>query len=164
MAKESARDMIHRIGEKAGDLLKKRHIPDWLKIILLLLDDAAVLLVIVLFLVMGGIQIPLPIIIFLSVLAAAFVYITNKLILADFRRKPVTGHERMTGLEAIVTKRLSPQGTVFVLGENWKAVSLDDNIELDEIVEIVEVDRLLLRVRRKGKTGGGNETSASSGA
>jgi membrane-bound ClpP family serine protease len=148
MHKNSAWDIIRLIGEKAGNLLKKRQIPDWLKIILLLLDDAAVLLIIVLFLVMGGIQIPLPIIIFLAVLAAAFVYITNKLILADFRRKPVTGQEKMEGLEAIVTKRLSPRGTVSILGESWKAVSLDGDIEVDETVKIVAVDRLLLRVRR----------------
>jgi membrane-bound ClpP family serine protease len=153
MDNHSAEYIFRLMGKKVIIGLQKWHILDWLKIILFLLDDAAVLAIIVLLLVFGGIQIPLPVIIFLAILAAAFVYIINKLILADFRRKPVTGHEGMIGMEAIATKRLKPTGTVAVLGEYWKAVSLNGNAEVEETVEIVAVDRLLLRVRRKAKGG-----------
>jgi membrane-bound ClpP family serine protease len=63
----------------------------------------------------------------------------------------------MAGLEAIVTKILKPMVTVAVLGESWKAVFLDGDIEVDETVEILAVDHFLLKVRRS-TAAGSNET------
>jgi membrane-bound ClpP family serine protease len=55
----------------------------------------------------------------------------------------------MIGLEGRVIKTLTPIGTVIVGGEYWRAKSVNGNIGVDESVEIVGVDRLTLKVKRK---------------
>ncbi len=42
---------------------------------------------------------------------------------------------------------LNPVGAIFAEGERWRAISIDDNIDIDENVEIVGVDGLTLRVK-----------------
>lgn len=141
--------MIHFFVKKGNIKLIKRTVAAWLKIIIFLLDDAAALLLIILLLRFMRIQIPLPIVILIAILVGAFVFIVHKAVIPDFRRRPVTGQEGMIGLEGRVIKTLTPVGTVIVGGEYWRAKSVNGNIGVDESVEIVGVDRLTLKVKRK---------------
>jgi membrane-bound ClpP family serine protease len=141
--------MIHFFVKKVNIKLIKRTVADWLKIIIFLLDDAVALFLIILLLRFMRIQIPLPIVILLAILVGAFVFIVHKAIIPDFRRKPVTGQEGMIGLEGRVIKTLTPVGTVIVGGEYWWAKSVNGNIGIGESIEIVGVDRLTLKVKRK---------------
>jgi membrane-bound ClpP family serine protease len=129
--------------------LIKRTVTDWLKVIVFLLDDVVALLLIILLLRFLKIQIPLPIIIVVAILIGTLLFIIHRAILPDFRRKPVTGQEGMIGSQGSVVKPLSPIGTVIVEGEHWKAKSVDGSIGVGENVEIVGLDGLTLKVKRK---------------
>ncbi len=122
----------------------------WLKVIVFLLDDVVALLLIIFILRFLKIEIPLPIIVIGAILIGTLLFIIHRAIIPDFRRKPVTGQDRMIGLKGRVTKTLNPTGNVAVEGEHWKAKSVnDDVIGADESVEVVEVNGLMLLVSRK---------------
>ena len=55
----------------------------------------------------------------------------------------------MVGLVGEVVKSLKPDGVIRVSGEYWQAKSLEGDIEAGEDVEIIDIDRLNLEVRRK---------------
>jgi len=128
----------------------KRSIADWGKVLLLLLDEAVVLLVIILALRFFGIRVPLPITILMVLVVGTLVFIIQRAVIGSFHRRQVTGREGMIGLEGIVVEPLTPVGAIAVQGENWRARSVDDNIQVDENVVIVELDGLTLKVKRKG--------------
>jgi membrane-bound ClpP family serine protease len=138
--------------KKVNKKSTKVTVTSWLKVIVFLLDDVVALLIIVFILHLLKIQIPWPIIITAAILLGVLLFIINRAIIPDFRRKSVTGQEGMIGLQGSVIKTLSPIGTVLVEGEHWKAKSVDGKlIRTDESVQVVEVDRLTLLVRRKPK-------------
>ena len=128
--------------------LIKRTIKDWLKVLVLLLDEAAALLVVVLVLRFLEIKIPLPIMVTAGLLVGILVFIIHKAVIPSFHRKIVTGSEVMIGKPARVVKPLTPAGTVAVDSEHWRAKSIEGNIETEETVEIVGLDRLTLQVKR----------------
>ncbi len=130
----------------------KRTITDWLKVLLLLLDEAAALLLAVWVLHLLKIQFPLPITIILGLLAGILIFIIHKAIIPSFHRHIITGSEGMIGRQARVVKPLTPVGTVAIDGEHWRAKSIDDNIDTDENVEIVELDQLTLKVKRRNQS------------
>ena len=51
--------------------------------------------------------------------------------------------------EGKVIKKLDPVGVVFVQGEYWNAKSVDGIIDADETIEIVRLEGLRLKVKRK---------------
>jgi membrane-bound ClpP family serine protease len=55
----------------------------------------------------------------------------------------------MLGRTAIVKELLNPEGTVLFEGELWTAKSISGNIQPEEEVIIIKVDKLLLTVRKK---------------
>ena len=55
----------------------------------------------------------------------------------------------MIGEHGRVVKPLTPAGVISIHGEYWNAKSVDGNIEVNEGVEIVEIDGLMLRVKRE---------------
>ena len=124
---------------------------DWGKILILLLDEAAVIVAILLILHFLGIQIPVPIMIGGGIIVVTFVFIIHIAVIPSFHRKQVTGREGMIGEQGRVVEPLNPVGTIIVKGEYWSAKSVDDRIEADENVEIVGLDGLTLRVKRKGR-------------
>ena len=128
---------------------RKRTIADWLKVLVLLLDEGVALLLVILLLRFFEIRIPLPITIVIALLLGTLVFITHKAVIPSFHRRPVSGSEGMIGTQGRVVKPLTPLGTITVDGEYWKAKSVDDNIEVDENVEIVGLDRLTLKVKHK---------------
>ena len=127
----------------------KRALGDWLKVLVLLLDEAAVIVLIILALRFFGIQMPLPITIVISLLAGGFVFIIHITVIPSFHKKQVTGQEGMIGVEGRVLEPLTPIGLILVNGEYWNAKSVNDTIEVDEDVEIVGVEGLKLKVKRK---------------
>jgi membrane-bound serine protease (ClpP class) len=65
------------------------------------------------------------------------------------RSKVTTGHEGLVGETAVAKSDIDRAGTVFVRGELWNAES-DEAIAVGESVEVVAVDGLRLKVRRRG--------------
>jgi membrane-bound serine protease (ClpP class) len=84
-----------------------------------------------------------------AVLAGALIFMIHKVVIPDFRRRPVTGREGMIGTQGRVVKTLSPIGTIIVGGEYWRAKSVNGSIEVGENVEIVGLNGLTLKVKRK---------------
>ena len=63
--------------------------------------------------------------------------------------KPRTGHQGLIGEIAVAKEPLAPEGKVFVHGELWNATS-DETVPVGSKVEVVEVENLLLKVRKIG--------------
>ena len=129
-------------------MVEKRTFGDWLKVLVLLLDEAAVLAVVFLALHFFNVQIPLLLTIFLVLIIGVFVLLIHIRVIPSFHLKQATGREGMIGLQGRVVQPLTPVGAIYVKGENWKAESVGDYIEVDEDVEVVEIEGLLLRVVR----------------
>ncbi len=67
--------------------------------------------------------------------------------------KPVSaGRKDLVGRTAVVDTALNPQGLVLVEGERWSAVLDKGHAEPEEEVVISHVERLKLRVTKKGST------------
>jgi len=65
--------------------------------------------------------------------------------------KPVSaGREDLVGRTAVVDTALNPQGLVLVEGESWRAILDKGHAEPEEEVVISHVERLKLRVTKKG--------------
>ena len=94
--------------------------------------------------------IPLPIMIGGGIIVVIFVFIIHIAVIHSFHRKQVTGREGMIGAQGRVVESLTPVGAIMVKGEYWRAESVDDNIGVDENVEIVRLEGLTLKVKRKG--------------
>jgi len=122
---------------------------DWLKVMILLLDEVAVLVILFLALRYFGVELPLPVTVILALLAGVLIFMVHKAVIPSFHRQQVTGREGMIGMQCKVVEALTPLGVVTVVGEHWKAKAADEDIEVDEDVEIVAIDRLMLSVRRK---------------
>jgi membrane-bound serine protease (ClpP class) len=76
------------------------------------------------------------------------------------RKKPLTGKRGFVGEIGVVKERIDPpkEGRVFIAGEWWKAIA-DKTIEEGEKVEVLEVDRLIIKVKKLNN--GGNNGSKS---
>ena len=107
------------------------------------------LLLVVLALRFFGIGVPLPIMIVLALILGVLVFIIHVAVISSFHKRTVTGSEGMVGVQGRVVELLNPVGAIFVEGERWRAISLDDTIDVDENVEIVGLDRLTLKVKHK---------------
>ena len=129
----------------------KRSIKDWLIILVLLLDEVAALLLLLLVLWVFDIQIPLPIMIVIALLLGGFAFIIQKAVMPVLHKKRITGSEGMIGLTGEVIEPLTPVGIVRVGDEYWKAKTVNENIAVGEEVEILRLDGLTLKVKRKGE-------------
>ncbi len=129
-------------------MVDKRTLGDWLKVLVLLLDEAIVVALIFLALHFFDVQIPLSIMILVALPVAVLVFIIHIKVIPSFRRKQTTGREGMIGLEGRVVQSLTPVGVIYVKGENWKAKSVGDYIEVDVDVEVAGIEGLTLRVVR----------------
>jgi len=64
------------------------------------------------------------------------------------QRKPTTGLEGMMGESGEATTDFTPEGTVRVRGELWRAIAPDGNVGKGDTVVITAVEGLRLRVRK----------------
>jgi len=84
-----------------------------------------------------------------GVVTALFVFIISKGLLIQ-RKRATTGLEGMIGAVGEAREDLAPEGLVFVKGEYWKGVSVDNEvIKKGEEVFVEGVERGRLLVRRK---------------
>jgi membrane-bound serine protease (ClpP class) len=82
-----------------------------------------------------------------SLAVGTFMFIVGSLAVRAWRRPVASGMEGLQGEIGEVRTPLTPQGKVWVHGEYWTAQS-DEEIEVGQKVQIVEVDHMILRVRR----------------
>ncbi|MFC1860153.1 NfeD family protein, partial [Chloroflexota bacterium] len=80
--------------------------------------------------------------------AAFFAFAISRVIRVH-RRQASTGREELIGKTAVVKVALEPEGTVFLKGERWKAISEMGRVEPGETVFITRVDGLILHVNKK---------------
>jgi len=85
------------------------------------------------------------------ILIGGFVAFAVLRIASTYRRKATTGREDLLGRTAEVRRKLNPEGTVFLEGELWNAVSNSGLIETGEEVVVVKVNGLKLTVTKKAK-------------
>ncbi|MFH1894075.1 MAG: nodulation protein NfeD [Candidatus Zixiibacteriota bacterium] len=79
---------------------------------------------------------------------AAFFLIAIRYIFKAHRMQVTTGGEGLIGQSAEVKERIDAEGLVYVSGALWKAVS-DEPLEVGTKVEVVSVDGLIVKVKRK---------------
>ena len=77
----------------------------------------------------------------------SFVLAVSYLVFRSQKAKPTLGMDGLIGEIGVARGKLSPRGTVFVHGETWKAEA-NEAIESGEKVQVVGIDRMLLRVKR----------------
>jgi membrane-bound serine protease (ClpP class) len=94
-------------------------------------------------------QISKPIIFAAVGTTAAFFLFALGAILKAMRRKPTTGKEGLIGTTGKAVSDInSTDGKVFIRGEYWNAVS-DNKIKKDTEVEVVEIDGLKIKVKKR---------------
>ena len=128
--------------------LMKRTFRDWVKVLVLLLDEVAAVVIVIVVLRFLRVEIPLPVVIVIALIAGALVFVIHFAVIPSFHRKQTTGREGMIGTRCNVVKPLKPTGIIMVMGERWKARTLGENIEAGEDVEIVGINGLMLTVTR----------------
>ncbi len=121
----------------------------WLIILVSLIDDIVILAVVIGVLWYFKVKLPIWAMIFIGLALATFIFVRTWVVLPSLRRKKVTGAEGMIGMTGEVVTSLKPNGVIRICGEYWNAKSLDGDIETDEEVEILGIQRLKLEVRRK---------------
>lgn len=82
------------------------------------------------------------------IIAVVFTLVISRIVRAH-RLQASTGREELGGKRAVVKVALDPEGTVFLKGERWTAISEAGRIEPGEEVIVTGVDGLVLRVIKK---------------
>lgn len=93
-------------------------------------------------------QISLQLIIAVALLTAAFFLFAVGAGLRAQRRVIRTGREGLMGATGVARTEINPEGTVFLQGELWSAISDGEPIPNGARVQVVGVEGLRLRVRR----------------
>lgn len=89
-----------------------------------------------------------------AALTAFFIFALTFALKAQ-RRRITTGMKGLIEEIGSATTDLSPKGRVFVHGEYWNAQSCEGVIKKGEEIEVVDVERLRLKVKRKKPEEGG---------
>lgn len=93
-------------------------------------------------------RVSLKVIIPAVAVTAGFFLFAAALAIRARRRKVVTGKEGLVGMTGIARTPLAPQGTIFVAGEHWTAVTESgETVPSGTPVEVVAMERLTLTVR-----------------
>ncbi|MFC1908663.1 NfeD family protein [Chloroflexota bacterium] len=134
------------------DKREKKPARVWPTVMAALLDDIVILAIVLLALWLFKVKYtPLNITI-ITLLFGGRVYMTYRAVKHSIHRKKIIGPEAMIGLECKVIEPLTPFGMVRFEAEYWKAKSVDEDIDIDEVVEILEINKLVLNVTRKKAT------------
>lgn len=91
-----------------------------------------------------GLEVLVPTIAAVSIFFAAVAFLAIRAISA----RPKTGSPALIGETGVIKEWSHGQGKVFVHGEYWNATA-DEMLEAGTQVEVVSVDRLLVKVRKK---------------
>jgi membrane-bound serine protease (ClpP class) len=95
-------------------------------------------------------KISMKIIIGVTVTVTVLFLIAISLAIRTHRKKPTTGKEGLVGEEGTVIEALSPEGSVEVHGEIWKAYALT-SIKRGKQIVVEEVDPKYLRLKVRAK-------------
>ena len=90
-------------------------------------------------------RLSLSLVVGVTVFTALFFVVGLGLAIRVQRKRPTTGAEGLVGEEGVVTASLTPEGTIKVRGEIWKAVS-EGNIETGSKVKVKAVNGMLVKV------------------
>ncbi len=71
------------------------------------------------------------------------------------RRRITTGMKALVGEIGSAATNLNPKGRIFVHGEYWNAQSCEGVIKKGEEIEVVDVERLRLKVKKQKPEEGG---------
>ncbi|MCJ7498877.1 nodulation protein NfeD [bacterium] len=98
-------------------------------------------------------KLSLSLVVGVTVFTALFFILGLGLVIRDKRKKPTTGAEGLIGETGVVTVPLTPQGTVKVHGEIWRAEA-QGQVEAGCKVRVKAVEGMLLTVEEIGPEGG----------
>jgi membrane-bound serine protease (ClpP class) len=84
------------------------------------------------------------------IITGALTFIVHRAVVAH-RKQAKTGREDLIGKTATVKVALNPEGTVFLKGEHWTAISESGEVKPGEEVVIKRIDGLTLYVIKKQK-------------
>jgi membrane-bound serine protease (ClpP class) len=96
-----------------------------------------------------ALRVSLRVILPLAIVSGVLFAVAAGMSARTLRRRPTTGREGMIGLVGTAATDLSPKGTVDVRGELWNATA-EGPVGTGEAVEVLAVEGMALRVRRKG--------------
>lgn len=126
-----------------------RKLKEWLIVLALLADDVAIAFIVLLVLRLLNVTVTMPVVIFLAAFLVALTIVLHRLVIPALRRKKTSGAEGMVGLEGEVMDALKPSGLVKVKSECWKAISIEGEIKAGEKVEVLGIEGLTLKVKRR---------------
>jgi len=101
----------------------------------------------------GNLKPPLLVVLPGSLTLAAFCFFATRLAIAARLAPLATGVEGLKGEIGVVEQALSPEGTVFVHGELWKATAASGSVPAGARVRVVRVRDLMVDVERVDVTG-----------
>jgi membrane-bound serine protease (ClpP class) len=81
----------------------------------------------------------------------SFVLAVSYLVFRSQKAKPALGIDGLIGEIGVAREELRPRGMVFVHGEYWRAHA-DEEVEPGDKVEVVGIDRMVLKVKRAGES------------
>ena len=96
-------------------------------------------------------EISMELIILVVVLTAAFFIFVVSMGIKAQRKKPTTGVEGLIGEIGRTVTKLSPVGEIRIHGEFWNAECLDGEIDEGSEVQVVNVENLVLKVKKVEK-------------
>ncbi|MFC1941762.1 nodulation protein NfeD [Chloroflexota bacterium] len=82
------------------------------------------------------------------IIAGSFAFIVSRAI-SIHHKQAKTGWEDLIGKTAIVKATLNPEGTIFIKGERWAAISEEGTVKAGEEVVIKKIDGLTLYITKK---------------
>jgi len=120
-----------------------------------IIQEAILIVGLLLILPYFGVNVPIWVVVMVSLGWAVWSYIGYTLGANVLARKPVSGIEAMVGAMCRTTTPLSPRGYVRAGSELWKAYSSRAHVDADVDVMIVEVKGLIVHVAPLTDTGNG---------
>lgn len=97
----------------------------------------------------GGIEVSIGLVAATSLTLAGLMGLLVTAVVRGQKRRVQTGFEELIGREAVARTDLKPEGTVFVAGELWQAVVTEGEAYAGEKLEVIGMQGLRLKVRRK---------------
>ncbi|MHB8104509.1 MAG: NfeD family protein [Dehalococcoidales bacterium] len=121
----------------------------WLWVLASLIDEVVVLALIFLGLWLFHVEITWWLVVIVLAVMVVYAFIMHRAIVPIIKRRKIHGAEGMIGMTGKVMESLNPIGTVKIKDEYWNARSIKGNIDAGESIEVIDIDGLLLKVRKK---------------
>lgn len=93
-------------------------------------------------------KISISLIIGVGLFTLLFFLLLLSLVVKIHRKKVTTGREGLIDEVGYARTALNPEGSVFVRGELWRAISIDENIKKNEKIRVVKMEHFKLFVKK----------------